>query len=57
MDAIDRKILAVVQEDVSLSVAEIGQRVGQPEGGGRDGSHEVEDGGGAPHIQCGVARP
>jgi Lrp/AsnC family transcriptional regulator len=28
MDAIDRKILAVVQEDVSLSVAEIGQRVG-----------------------------
>ncbi len=28
MDAIDRKILAVVQEDASLSVAEIGQRVG-----------------------------
>ena len=28
MDAIDRKILAVVQEDTSLSVAEIGQRVG-----------------------------
>lgn len=28
MDAIDRKILAVVQEDVSLSIAEIGQRVG-----------------------------
>lgn len=28
MDAIDRKILAVVQQDVSLSVAEIGQRVG-----------------------------
>lgn len=28
MDAIDRKILAVVQDDVSLSVAEIGQRVG-----------------------------
>jgi Lrp/AsnC family transcriptional regulator len=28
MDAIDRKILAVVQEDSSLSVAEIGQRVG-----------------------------
>ena len=29
MDTIDRKILAVVQEDASLSVAEIGQRVGQ----------------------------
>ena len=28
MDAIDRKILAVVQEDASMSVAEIGQRVG-----------------------------
>ena len=28
MDAIDRKILAVVQEDASLSVAEIGTRVG-----------------------------
>ena len=28
MDAIDRKILAVVQEDSSLSVAEIGSRVG-----------------------------
>jgi Lrp/AsnC family transcriptional regulator, cysteine-sensing transcriptional activator len=28
MDAIDRKILAVVQEDASLSVAEIGRRVG-----------------------------
>jgi Lrp/AsnC family transcriptional regulator len=28
MDAIDRKILAVVQEDASLSVAEIGARVG-----------------------------
>lgn len=28
MDAIDRKILAVVQSDASLSVAEIGQRVG-----------------------------
>ena len=28
MDAIDRKILAVVHEDASLSVAEIGQRVG-----------------------------
>ena len=28
MDIIDRKILAVVQEDASLSVAEIGQRVG-----------------------------
>jgi Lrp/AsnC family transcriptional regulator len=28
MDAIDRKILAVVQEDASLSVADIGQRVG-----------------------------
>ena len=28
MDTIDRKILAVVQEDTSLSVAEIGQRVG-----------------------------
>jgi Lrp/AsnC family transcriptional regulator len=28
MDAIDRKILAVVQHDASLSVAEIGQRVG-----------------------------
>lgn len=28
MDTIDRKILAVVQQDVSLSVAEIGQRVG-----------------------------
>jgi Lrp/AsnC family transcriptional regulator, cysteine-sensing transcriptional activator len=28
MDGIDRKILTVVQEDASLSVAEIGQRVG-----------------------------
>lgn len=28
MDAIDRKILSVVQEDASLSVAEIGSRVG-----------------------------
>ena len=28
MDAIDRKILSVLQEDASLSVAEIGQRVG-----------------------------
>jgi Lrp/AsnC family transcriptional regulator len=28
MDATDRKILAVLQEDASLSVAEIGQRVG-----------------------------
>jgi Lrp/AsnC family transcriptional regulator len=28
MDAIDRKILAVVQEDASLSVADIGQKVG-----------------------------
>jgi Lrp/AsnC family transcriptional regulator len=28
MDAIDRKILAVLQKDASLSVAEIGQRVG-----------------------------
>ncbi len=28
MDAIDRKILAQVQKDASLSVAEIGQRVG-----------------------------
>ena len=28
MDGVDRKILAVVQEDASLSVAEIGQRVG-----------------------------
>lgn len=28
MDAIDRKILAVVQQDASLSVAEIGSRVG-----------------------------
>jgi Lrp/AsnC family transcriptional regulator len=28
MDAIDRKILAVLQEDASLSVAEIGARVG-----------------------------
>ncbi len=28
MDAIDRKILAVLQENASLSVAEIGQRVG-----------------------------
>ena len=28
MDAIDRKILTVVQEDASLPVAEIGQRVG-----------------------------
>jgi Lrp/AsnC family transcriptional regulator len=28
MDAIDRKILAVLQEDCSLSVAEIGTRVG-----------------------------
>jgi len=28
MDAIDHKILAVVQQDAALSVAEIGQRVG-----------------------------
>src|SRR4051812_34173652 len=28
LDAIDRKILAVLQEDASLSVAEIGDRVG-----------------------------
>jgi Lrp/AsnC family transcriptional regulator, cysteine-sensing transcriptional activator len=28
MDAVDRKILTVVQQDASLSVAEIGQRVG-----------------------------
>jgi Lrp/AsnC family transcriptional regulator len=28
MDTIDRKILAALQEDASLSVAEIGQRVG-----------------------------
>lgn len=28
MDAIDRKILSTLQEDASLSVAEIGQRVG-----------------------------
>ena len=28
MDAIDRKILAVLQEDSSLSVAEVGSRVG-----------------------------
>jgi len=28
MDAIDRKILAVLQQDASLPVAEIGQRVG-----------------------------
>src|SRR5687768_5295370 len=28
MDAIDHKILAVLQQDASLSVAEIGQRVG-----------------------------
>jgi len=28
MDAIDRKILTVLQEDASLSVAEIGNRVG-----------------------------
>ena len=28
MDTIDRKILAVIQEDASLSVAEIGNRVG-----------------------------
>jgi Lrp/AsnC family transcriptional regulator len=28
MDAIDRKILGVLQEDASLSVAEIGSRVG-----------------------------
>ena len=28
MDAIDRKIIAALQEDASLSVAEIGQRVG-----------------------------
>src|ERR1700731_424200 len=28
MDAIDRKILAVLQEDASLSVADIGSRVG-----------------------------
>jgi Lrp/AsnC family transcriptional regulator, cysteine-sensing transcriptional activator len=28
MDTIDKKILAVLQEDASLSVAEIGQRVG-----------------------------
>src|ERR1700693_3606232 len=28
LDAIDRKILTVLQDDASLSVAEIGQRVG-----------------------------
>ena len=28
MDAIDRKILAVLQEDASLSVADIGSKVG-----------------------------
>jgi hypothetical protein len=28
IDAIDRKILRVLQEDASLSVAEIGERVG-----------------------------
>jgi DNA-binding Lrp family transcriptional regulator len=28
MDAIDRKILGVLQQDASLSVAEIGNRVG-----------------------------
>jgi Lrp/AsnC family transcriptional regulator len=28
MDAVDRKILSVVQQDASLSVADIGQRVG-----------------------------
>ena len=28
MDAIDRKILSVLQEDAALSVAEIGSRVG-----------------------------
>ena len=28
LDAIDRKILMVLQEDASLSVAEIGDRVG-----------------------------
>jgi Lrp/AsnC family transcriptional regulator len=28
LDAVDRKILAVVQDDASLSVAEIGERVG-----------------------------
>ena len=28
MDAIDRKILAVLQQDSSLSVAEVGSRVG-----------------------------
>jgi Lrp/AsnC family transcriptional regulator len=28
IDAIDRKILKVLQEDASLSVAEIGERVG-----------------------------
>ena len=28
LDAIDRKILTVLQEDASLSVAEIGDRVG-----------------------------
>ena len=28
MDAIDRKIIAALQDDASLSVAEIGQRVG-----------------------------
>jgi Lrp/AsnC family transcriptional regulator len=28
MDAIDRKILGVLQTDASLSVAEIGRRVG-----------------------------
>jgi Lrp/AsnC family transcriptional regulator len=28
MDAIDKKILAALQEDASLSVAEVGQRVG-----------------------------
>jgi Lrp/AsnC family transcriptional regulator len=28
LDAIDRKILAVLQDDASLSVAEIGEKVG-----------------------------
>jgi Lrp/AsnC family transcriptional regulator len=28
MDAIDRKILGVLQQDASLSVAEVGNRVG-----------------------------
>jgi Lrp/AsnC family transcriptional regulator len=28
MDSIDRKILALLQDDASLSVAEIGHRVG-----------------------------